>query len=131
MMVRNFLRDPADPLGMAEGAEDAIRARAREASPVNHLDRADPPLLLIQGGKDSLCASAQARDMAAAAMKAGTEVHLAFYPEIGHVPTDPDVFRTSSRFMDRHLGTSCSAFFDSIWPIEQVVATATEQETKE
>lgn len=131
MMVRNFLRDPADPLGMAEGAEDAIRARAREASPVNHLDRADPPLLLIQGGKDSLCASAQARDMAAAAMKAGTEVHLAFYPEIGHVPTDPDVFRTISRFMDRHLGTSCSAFFDSIWPIEQVVATATEPETKE
>ena len=112
MMVRNFLRDPADPLGMAEGAED-------------------PPLLLIQGGKDSLCASAQARDMAAAAMKAGTEVHLAFYPEIGHVPTDPDVFRTISRFMDRHLGTSCSVFFDSIWPIEQVVATANEPETKE
>ena len=43
-------------MGTGEGAEDAIRARAREASPVNHLDRSDPPLLLIQGGKDSLCA---------------------------------------------------------------------------
>lgn len=131
MMVRNFLRDPEDPMGTGEGAEDAIRARAREASPVNHVDRSDPPLLLIQGGRDSLCASAQARDMAAAAMDAGAEVHLGFYPEIGHVPTDPDVFRTISRFMDRHLGTSCSAFFDSIWPVEQVVASTAVQDTKE
>ena len=68
--------------------------------------------------------------MAAAAMDAGTEVHLGFYPEIGHVPTDPDVFRTISRFMDRHLGTSCSAFLTSIWPVEQVFATA-DQDTKE
>ena len=51
MMVRNFLRDPEDPMGTGEGAEDAIRARAREASPVNHLDRSDPPLLLIQEAK--------------------------------------------------------------------------------
>ena len=131
MMVRNFLRDPADPMGTGEGAEDAIRARAREASPVNHLDSSDPPLLLIQGGKDSLCASAQARDMAAAAMDAGAEIHLGFYPEIGHIPTDPDVFRTISQFMDRHLGTSCSAFFDSIWPIEQAVAAMPDLERKE
>ena len=131
MMVRNFLRDPMDPMGTGQGAEDAIRARAQEASPVNHLDGSDPPLLLIQGGKDTLCATAQARDMAAAAMEAGLEVHLGFYPEIGHVPTDPDVFRTISRFMDRHLGTSCSAFFDSIWPVEQVVAASAAQDTKE
>ena len=131
MMVRNFLRDPEDPLGTGEGAEDAIRARAREASPVNHLDRSDPPILLIQGGKDSLCASAQARNMAAAAMDSGAEVHLGFYPEIGHVPTDPDVFRTISRFMDRHLGTSCSGFFDSIWPVEQVFSSSAAQDTKE
>ena len=131
MMVRNFLRDPVDPMGTGQGAEDAIRARAQEASPVNHLDDSDPPLLLIQGGKDTLCATAQARDMAAAAMEAGLEVHLGFYPEIGHVPTDPDVFRTISRFMDRHLGTSCSAFFDSIWPVEQVVAASAAQDTKE
>ena len=44
MMVRNFLRDPEDPMGTGEGAEDAIRARAREASPVNHLDRSDPQI---------------------------------------------------------------------------------------
>ena len=131
MMVRNFLRDPVDPMGTGQGAEDAIRARAQEASPVNHLDGSDPPLLLIQGGKDTLCATAQARDMAASAMEAGLEVHLGFYPEIGHVPTDPDVFRTISRFMDRHLGTSCSAFFDSIWPVEQVVAASAAQDTKE
>jgi len=131
MMVRNFLRDPVDPMGTGQGAEDAIRARAQEASPVNHLDGSDPPLLLIQGGKDTLCATAQARDMAAAAMEAGLEVHLGFYPEIGHVPTDPDVFRTISRFMDRHLGTSCSAFFESIWPVEQVVAASAAQDTKE
>ena len=121
MMVRNFLRDPEDPMGTGEELKMPF-VLEREASPVNHLDRSDPPLLLIQGGKDSLCAPAQARDMAAAAMDAGAEVHLGFYPEIGHVPTDPDVFRTISRFMDRHLGTSCSAFFDSIWPVEQVVA---------
>ena len=131
MMVRNFLRDPDDPMGTGSGAEDAIRARAREASPVNHLDAMDPPLLLIQGGKDTLCAPAQAREMAVSAMKAGTEVHLGFYPEIGHVPTDPDVFRTISRFMDRHLGTTCSSFFDSIWPIEQPVTPVINKEVKD
>ena len=130
MMVRNFLRDPADPLGTGKGAEEAIRARAREASPINHLDAMDPPLLLIQGGKDRLCAPAQAREMAASAMKAGLEVHLGFYPDIGHVPTEPDVFRTISRFLDCHLGTTCSSFFDSIWPVEQPVSPVTDKEMK-
>ena len=97
----------------------------------DHLDAMDPPLLLIQGGKDTLCAPAQAREMAVSAMKAGTEVHLGFYPEIGHVPTDPDVFRTISRFMDRHLGTTCSSFFDSIWPIEQPVTPVIDKEVKD
>lgn len=131
MMVRNFLRDPKDPLGTGPGAEEAIRDRGREASPINHLDDADPPLLLIQGGKDTVCAAAQAREMAGAAMNVGLEVNLGFYPEIGHVPTEPDVFRTMARFFDRHLGTTCSAFFDSIWPLEPPALDASQAKEME
>jgi acetyl esterase/lipase len=57
---------------------------ARLASPVNHVDAHDPPLLLIHGDADPQMPPEQSKELAAAYEKAGLPVKLLMIPGAGH-----------------------------------------------
>ena len=57
---------------------------AKLASPVEHIDAQDPPLLLVHGDADPQMPLEQSRELAAAYQKAGCQVHLEIIPGAVH-----------------------------------------------
>ena len=60
------------------------RARVSAASPVDHVDSGDPPLLLIHGTSDRIIPYQQSERMAEALRRAGVSERLVLIPGAGH-----------------------------------------------
>lgn len=79
----------------------------REASPLSHIDRDDPPLLILHGTADKTVAVADSEALAAALAAAGVEHHLEIVPEAPHSfhlePKQADLRPLVIGFFDRHL----------------------------
>ena len=72
--------------GMAqEKAPDKAPAVARLASPVFHVDAADPPLFLLHGDQDTQMPINQSIELEGAYRRAGAPVELMVLPGVGHV----------------------------------------------
>ena len=71
--------------------------------PVNHLDRSDPPLLLIQGGKDSLCALPKPGIWR---RRPWTQVRKSISGSILRLVMCPPIPMSSEPFLDLWTGTS-------------------------
>ena len=77
------MRVPALQL-LLDGQPEEKPALAKLASPVEHLDAQDPPLLLIHGDADPQMPPEQSRELAAAAKKAAIPVRLEIIPGAVH-----------------------------------------------
>jgi acetyl esterase/lipase len=88
---------------------DQVPALAKLASPVTHLDAADPPVLLLHGDADPQMPYAQSEEFHAACQDAGVPVQL--LPVAGGVHGgsgffDPDRMRQVAEFLREHgIGT--------------------------
>lgn len=98
-----------DLLGCKAGSCDAAE---RMASPIDHVDRATPPMLLIHGTADTEVSVDQSKAMAAAMRKAGAPVELMLVPGANHGLIAPDPVATrrdSLAALDRSF-----AYFDRL-----------------
>jgi acetyl esterase/lipase len=77
------MRVPALDLLLGGQPED-VSALARLASPVFHVDKADPPLLLVHGDQDPQMPVNQALELLGAYQKAEASVHLEIVHGAGH-----------------------------------------------
>ena len=69
---------------LLDGQPEEKPELAKLASPVEHLDPKDPPLLLIHGDADPQMPPEQSQELAAACKKAGVQVHLEIIPGAVH-----------------------------------------------
>ena len=79
---------------------------ARMASPVFHVDRSDPPLLLLHGDQDPQMPIEQAYELQAKYKELGLPVHLEVVPGAGHGGKefyDPQRMRLVIEFLKKHL----------------------------
>jgi len=70
------VHQPAIGRLLGRGSPQQTRALAESASPVNHVDRGDPPLLLLHGDQDPEIPIEQARELEQAYAKVGLDVEL-------------------------------------------------------
>ena len=77
------MRVPALQL-LLDGQPDEKPELAKLASPVQHLDAKDPPLLLIHGDADPQMPPEQSQELAEACKKAGVKVQLEMIPGAVH-----------------------------------------------
>jgi len=76
---------------------------AKLASPVNHIDAHDPPLLLLHGDADPQMPPEQSKELAAAYKKAGLPVKLVIIPGAVHGGkqfTDPERIALMKEFLE-------------------------------
>ena len=88
------------------------RARIMAASPVDHVDADDPPMLLIHGIRDRIVPYRQSVLMAEALRRAGVSERLVLIPDVDHSfigPTAAATRETTYQAIDATL-----AFFDEI-----------------
>ena len=80
---------------------------ARRASPLRHLDRDDPPMLVIHGELDRRIDAEQARHLARALKALGRADEVVILPGADHgrdvLPADPSCRRRIRDFLDRRL----------------------------
>ena len=96
--------------GSCKGAE-------RMASPIDHVDRTTPPMLLIHGTADTEVSVDQSKAMAQAMRKAGAPVELVLVPGANHGLIGPDpgaTRRDSLAALDQSF-----AFFDRLAGIKR------------
>jgi acetyl esterase/lipase len=94
------------------GSGPEIGELAREASPLAHVSRDDPPFLIMHGDLDDVVPVQQSRTFAEALRKAGVKVSLVILKGAGH--GGPDFLRSEQvsvidSFLSRHLPTPVSA----------------------
>ena len=80
--------------------------KVRLANPITHVDRSDPPFLILHGGRDRLVPPDQSRLLRDALQKAGVEVTLTIVPEAGHGGRElrtREHLMALRRFFDRHV----------------------------
>ncbi|HRQ90158.1 MAG TPA: alpha/beta hydrolase [Bacteroidia bacterium] len=79
----------------------------RQASPLSHVDKDDPPILIIHGTADKTVAVADSEALAAALQAAGVEHHLEIVPDAPHSfhlqPKQRDLRPLVLGFFERHL----------------------------
>jgi dipeptidyl aminopeptidase/acylaminoacyl peptidase len=83
--------------------------KAKEASPINYVTAASPPVLILQGGKDDLVPVAQSRRLQAALGRAGVKNQFILVKNAGH---DGPLFSTpkiESQVVDFLNGTLASS----------------------
>jgi dipeptidyl aminopeptidase/acylaminoacyl peptidase len=82
-------------------------SRAREASPIFHINNRTAPILIFHGDKDDIVPVEQARDFHAALKAAGCESRYVEFAGEGHNFSKPDsvarFHRETSAFFKRHL----------------------------
>jgi dipeptidyl aminopeptidase/acylaminoacyl peptidase len=68
------------------------------ASPVTHLDRSDPPMLLVHGTVDKEVPMNQSEQMAARMKQLGVPVQTAYVPDVDHgfIGATPQLTRSGS-----------------------------------
>ena len=77
---------------------------ARQAGPVTHVSKDDPPFLILHGDRDRLVPLDQSRRLHDALRKAGVESTLYVVQGAGHGEfRDPNVMPMVREFFDRHL----------------------------
>ncbi len=79
----------------------------RQASPLTHIDKDDPPILILHGTADKTVAVADSEALAAALKTAGVEHHLEIIPDAPHTfhlqPKQRDLRPLVLGFFDKHL----------------------------
>ncbi len=78
------LRVPAVQM-LLGGAPEEVSELARLASPVAHVDRGDPPLIILHGDQDVNIPVNQALELDGAYRRAGLVAELLIVPGVGHV----------------------------------------------
>ena len=71
-------------LGCSASDADCLAKRAREASPLAHVNAKAPPFLLLHGETDATVPVAQSRSMAARLQELGVPVSTLYFPEADH-----------------------------------------------
>ncbi|MBU6253097.1 MAG: alpha/beta hydrolase [Alphaproteobacteria bacterium] len=64
--------------------EDCTPAQVASVSPIQHVDRNDPPMLLIHGEKDQVVDVSQSHQMEAALKSAGVPIEAIYIPAVDH-----------------------------------------------
>lgn len=85
----------------------AAPALYKQFSVLTHLDKADPPFLILHGTADKTVAVSQSESLAAALKKHGIEHHLEIIPDAPHTfhlqPKQRDLRPQVLAFFDKHL----------------------------
>jgi acetyl esterase/lipase len=102
------VREPA--LELLLGAQpDKVPELARLASPVFHVDKDDPPLLLFHGDQDPQMPINQAHELEGAYEKAGAKVRFKILHGAGHggaVFYEPEQMATIRQFLNENFGSA-------------------------
>ena len=83
---------------------EAYPPMARLASPITHVDAADPPMFILHGEDDRIVPVRQAELLQEALQAAGVEHEFVRVPGHGHLITDPRAYRQAAAFLDARLG---------------------------
>jgi acetyl esterase/lipase len=115
---------PADFTGITERARDLggwfggvpeqRAAQLREASPVTHIDPADPPILIVHGTEDRIVPMRQSILLDEALGRAGVKHELIQVEGAGHVIADAQTLQRIAGFFDEHLGGHARASFEAL-----------------
>ena len=85
------------------GRIEDCRDLARQASPITHVSKDDPPFLLVHGDSDRTVPYEQAERFRAALDEAGVDVTLLTIRGGGHGIGGPEVIERVNRFFAKHL----------------------------
>jgi acetyl esterase/lipase len=94
------------------GADSDTAGVLRDASPVTHVDRNSPPILILHGRADTTVDFGQAQELASVLEAKGVEHELVLLDGVGHTftfetwnkkPLPRDVKTLALRFLERHL----------------------------
>ncbi len=94
------------------GQPQAVPELARLASPVFHVDAADPPLLMLHGDQDNQMPINQSHELAGAYAKLKLPVQLVVVHGSGHggpAYTSPANLQLIDEFLRKHLGVGAEA----------------------
>ena len=86
---------------------DAATNEARIASPINYVGAGNPPVLILQGGKDESVPAAQSERLHESLDKAGVKNQLIIVPDAGHdgpMFSTPDIAKKVVFFLDGVFG---------------------------
>lgn len=99
----------SDPVTLMLGCPPAAcPGEAALASPVTHLDVADPPVILVHGEGDDIVPVAQARRFAAESERIGHFSHLTEVMQGGHAGLPAPVHAAAIRVLDRVLSAAAA-----------------------
>lgn len=94
-------------LGMFRQTRAEAPELYRQGSPLTHVDKSDPPILILHGSKDTVVSVEDAQAFAAALEQAGVEHQLVIIPDAPHSfhlePKQRDLRPLVFGFFDRHL----------------------------
>lgn len=94
---------------LLEKLNEADRELCRSASPLNFIDRDDPPALILHGTKDHLVPVRQSKLLHTALQKAGVQSELLIIPDARHSfhlqPKQKDLRAKVIAFFNHHLRT--------------------------
>jgi len=97
------------------GADDEQRQRlAVQASPVNHVDQADPPSLLVHGDQDELVNVRHAHMLHEKLQSAGADVELLVIKGAGHSIREKEAYDRIAAFFDAQLGGQAAKVFSEL-----------------
>ncbi|HML75043.1 MAG TPA: alpha/beta hydrolase [Anaerohalosphaeraceae bacterium] len=85
------------------GTVDQKKQLAKAISPLTHIDRNDPPFLIMHGRLDPVVAVGESEDFFKALKKAGVSAELIVLEEAGHGFPDPKSFEPVRDFFVKHL----------------------------
>ena len=86
---------------------DTATNEARVASPINYVGAGNPPVLILQGGKDDLVPAAQSGRLHEALDRAGVKNQLIIVPDAGHdgpLFSTPEIAKKVVFFLDGVFG---------------------------
>ena len=86
----------------------------RLASPLTHIDKSDPPMLIIHGEKDNVVNIRHSIKFEKSLREAGIDVELIRVPDGEHVIMLPRIYRRVAEFFDEYLGGRSVAAMDRI-----------------
>ena len=86
-----------------KGTVDQRKQLAKAASPLTHIDKKDPPFLIMHGAKDSVVPVGESEDFYKALKRAGVPAELIVVEEAGHGLSDPKNNEPVRDFFIKHL----------------------------
>lgn len=109
-MPQTIGNKPSPVTALLGGSARTKRELARLASPITHITKDDPPVLIAHGDQDTLVNIRQSERFLDALTKAGVEAKLIVvkgaghgFPESGAEPTREEIDKQVLAFFDRHL----------------------------